>query len=65
MEAFRRDQAVRNNKEVDFIEIDKENQQTVISLLENCGWPTNKKPIEGIWFVIQHAGSGFMAYLLL
>ena len=40
--------------------IDKENQQLVVSIIENCGFPTaeqhGSKSVEAVFLVIQHAG---------
>lgn len=41
-------------------DIDRENQQTVVSIIEKCGFPTIKehgyKSVEAVFLVIQHAG---------
>ena len=42
--------------------IDQLNRDTVISLLNQCGWPDTKNEVEAVWYVIQHSGDGKMAY---
>jgi len=56
-----KDQGVRNGEPANIYTTDISNQQIVISLIENCGWPENKESIKSIWFVIQHSDSKYMA----
>jgi len=60
--SFEQDQEVRRGDLDSIIVVDTKNQINVISLIEQCGWPSDPKLIEAIWFVIQHADTGFMAY---
>jgi hypothetical protein len=54
------DQDNRKGGSVANTDIDKENQQIVVSAIEKCGFPSvekhGKKSVEAVFFVIQHAG---------
>jgi hypothetical protein len=59
---YETDQGNRQEGSVGNSDIDRENQQTVVSVIENCGFPTAKehghKSVQAIFLVIQHAGKG-------
>lgn len=61
-DSFYKDQSVRNGHKINMSEIDAQNQTVVISLLTKCEWPTDSNILEGVWYVIQHADTGLMAY---
>ena len=56
------DQGNRQGGSLGNPEIDKENQQKVVSIIEKCGFPTvvnhGYKSIETVFLVLQHAGKG-------
>ena len=60
--ALNRDQNVRQGLINNILQIDKLNSDTIISILDNCQWPKTKDEIESIWYIIQHGGTGKMAY---
>lgn len=59
---YESDQGNRQGGSVGNPETDKENQQIIVSTLENCGFPTIEKhgfkSVEAVFLVIQHAGKG-------
>ena len=65
LDRFEKDQAIRSQSTRGFHEMsimDSINQQIIISLMEQCLWPEDPQLIRAMWFIIQHADSGFMAY---
>ncbi|MEQ9438753.1 MAG: hypothetical protein RIG62_06875 [Cyclobacteriaceae bacterium] len=56
------DQANRQGGSVGNSDVDLENQQKVVSIIENCGFPTVEshgyKSVEAVFLVIQHASKG-------
>ncbi len=65
LDRFEKDQAIRSQSTRGFHEMsimDSINQQIIISLMEQCPWPEDPQLIRAMWFIIQHADSGFMAY---
>lgn len=61
-DAYEKDQDVRHGGPGNVIQIDYQNQLVILSILNKCEWPNDPELVESIWFVIQHADSGFMAY---
>lgn len=62
LDAFDKDQNIRNGGEGSFFEIDSINQQIAISIIEKCGWPSEEETVRAIWYIIQHADSKFQVY---
>ncbi|MDQ3394851.1 MAG: hypothetical protein M3512_12170 [Bacteroidota bacterium] len=59
---YETDQENRQGGSVENPDIDKENQQKVVSIIEKCGFPSVEKhgykSVETVFLVIQHAGKG-------
>lgn len=57
---YENDQKTRQGGGMGDTDIDKKNQQIVVSIIENCGFPKSekhgRKSVEAVFFVIQHAG---------
>lgn len=62
VDALAKDQGIRNGEEGNITQIDALNLNTVISIVEQCGWPLEEDFITSIWFVIQHSEAEYMAY---
>ena len=50
-----KDQDMRKGIDTGIVDVDGENQQTIVSIIENCGWPKSEKGINIIWTVLQHS----------
>ena len=62
--AFMKDQDVRS-KEItsnQMIEIDDINQDEIVPILINCGWPANSSNVNQLWYIIQHSNIGLQCY---
>lgn len=59
---YEADQGSRQGRSAENFDIDKENQQIVVSIIEKCGFPTVEghgyKSVETVFLVLQHAGKG-------
>ena len=53
--AIKTDQEMRQGLDTGIVDVDGENQKTIVSILEYCAWPKSKKGIDAIWTVLQHS----------
>lgn len=64
-EVYETDQASRQGEAFVDPEIDRKNQQIVVSIIENCGFPTvdehGSRSVEAVFLVLQHAGKDLRA----
>lgn len=64
---FVKDQNIRSSNRSSptsnqMIEIDNQNQNEVIPVLINCGWPNSSSNINKLWYVVQHSDIGLHCY---
>lgn len=43
-------------------QIDKLNRDTLFSIIDLCSWPDTKEDAESLFYIVQHSGSGKIAY---
>lgn len=60
--ALKRDQGVRKGLIKNNPNSDKLNQDTIISILDKCNWPSTNEEVLSVWYILQHSDSGKMAY---
>ena len=60
-DAYQTDQNSRKGIETGIVDVDGKNQQTVVSILEKCGWPKSKAGVQAVWIVLQHSNSGLIS----
>ena len=56
-DAYEADQNLRKGMQTEIVDVDAKNQQTIVSILEQCGWPNSRTGIDAVWIVLQHSNT--------